>query len=739
MSVRKTIKWMVLIVVALCAVGGGYAYWQWSHANALLLDRIRAAVAEKAPGWHVEIESARFDWHRRIHIYNLTLRDKSGTATILHVPETVLVVDREKLAESQTVDIQRIRLIKPEVHLVRDAEGRWNFQKLPPLKPSKQKTPLPEIVIEDAVANVRLEQADGADPADVQLRQLGLKLVPRAARQFRIEGNTTVRDAGRLALTGVWHVDGRQWAFDGQMQNVQANGELLALAVGTSPELRNNVARLETALRKFTPPAERPQTPVNADALPNFGVSAVVDLKFHLSQPSAGEELEFDVRARVRDGRIDNAALPLPLSAVHADVHWTNARVEIRDVSARSGLLQLSLDADIRRAGATTPTRIALNVVNLPLNERLERRLPAGWRKTYQMIQPTGRVDVSGVLNYDGRTWRPSAMVLKTRDCSFSHIDYPYRLTAVNGAVRQRDGQMVFDLDFAGRAGRQPARLVGQVRNPGPKASSWFDLSINGLLLDHNLIAGCPESARKTLKALQAAGRVNGRLVTTFRAGIDKKTRVQLTADMLNCSVRHESFPYRLENLVGRIEYDSKTGDWTFKNLKANHGDATFTGSGFLIQRNGAREFELSVDGKKGQLDKSLYNALPKSLQRLWNDLSPTGQVDLAVRLNWQEGRPLDISIPRCTLSNGTMLVSSFPYAFEKISARFAWEKPRLRIISFNAKHDDTQVRAEGHADTYANGEWSLRLVKFFADDLVAERTFRRALSVPDSGPCLKN
>ncbi|MFQ5731820.1 MAG: hypothetical protein ACE5KM_07685, partial [Planctomycetaceae bacterium] len=729
MSLRKTIKWMLSIVVALGLAGGGYAYWMWSHANALLLEHIRAAVAQKAPGWDVEIGAAKFDWHRRIHIYNVTLRDRTGAGTILHVPEAVLAVDREKLAESQVVDVQRIRLIGPELSLVRDGRGRWNFQKLPPLKPTGKRPPLPEIVVENATVDLRLEQADGGAPADFQLRQLGVKLVPQGARRFVVEGGTTVRDAGKLTLSGTWNVDAGTWSFDGRMPDLHANGELLALAAGASPALRANVARIDAALRQHTPAAERPKVPVDADALPDFGASAIVDVDFHLARHASVKELQFDVNAKVRDGRIDNPALPVTLHDVQADVHWTNERVEIREVSAQNGTLRLAADADIRRAGTATPARIRLNVVNLPLDDRLKRRLPSNWRTVYDRFRPAGRIALACLLDYDGRTWKPHNLVVTTRNCSFAYAKYPYRFTSVNGTVTQRADTSIFDFKFNGRAGRQPATLTGRLRNPGPNAVSRFDLSIQGLLLDDVLIAACPPSSRKALKALNIRGRIDGWLTTTHRAGVDKTPRLQLTADMRNCVVAHEKFPYRLEALTGRVTFDSQTHDWKFTRLRARKGQGTFSGSGFLIKRNGRQELELNVTGIGAQLDKSLYRALPESLQHLWDDLSPTGKLDLTSRLRWRDGEPVDISISHCTLSNGTMLVKSFPYAFKKIAAKFAYEKPRLRILSFTAAHDETRVRAEGFAETSANGEWRLRLVKFLADDLVPDRTFRRALS----------
>lgn len=747
MSLRKTVKWLVLIVAVLAAAGGGYGYWWWSHANQKLLQTLRKELAEAAPGWNVTVESARFDWHRRIHVYNLTLKSRDGRATLLRIPEAVLVVDREKLADSQIVDVQRIRLIRPEAHLIRDAEGKWNWQELPPLK-SKQKRSLPEIDIEDATVHVRLQKSRGPRVESrepevggrrhspltthhdtlIQLRQGSLKLVPESRRQYVMQGDTTVRDAGTLAFSGRLQLDTKTWSLDGQMQNVAANGELLALAVGVSPELRSHVARLQQKLWDVTPPGERPKGSADSGRLPNFGASATVDVAFHFGKQSTDEELQFDLHAKFRQGRIRNSALPVELHELAGDFHWNNGQVEIRNVTAQSGTLRLIGDALIRRVGDRTPIRIRFKVANLPLDDALEKRLPADWRPFYRKVTPKGLVDVSGVLEYDGeKEWTHHGCVLTTHDCSFAHTDFPYRFTRVNGTVTQQGHEL--KLNFTGLAGRQPATLTGRVKNPGPEAASRYELKITGFQLDNALLAACKPNVRKTLKSLGADGQADVHFTSEDPGGRTSVARMTLTARLKNCTLEYDDFPYRFRRLYGTVFYDSKTEVWTFSKLTAVNGPGTFVGNGFLSEENGDSHLELNVTGTSASFDKPLYRALPKSLQDLWDDLSPTGNVDLMVGLNWTEGSPLQIAIPKCRVTKGTMTVQSFPYVFDNITARFAYAYGRLDILTFDARHDDTRIRAEGFAVTPPGGGWRLWLTKFLADDLVPDRTFRRALN----------
>ena len=225
MSVRKTIKWLVLIVVVIGVAGGGFGYWKWSTLNRELLRTVREQFAEVAPGWNIQVESARFDWHRRIHLYNLSLQSSDGSP-LLRIPEVILVVDQDKLADSQIFDVQRIRILRPELHLTRDAQGTWNWEKLPRMKKASKPTQiLPEIVVEAATVQVRLKQADGNPDSVIELKQGSLKLVPKSRRQFLVQGDIAVRDAGQFTVNGDSHLHTGEWSFDGRMQNIDASGD----------------------------------------------------------------------------------------------------------------------------------------------------------------------------------------------------------------------------------------------------------------------------------------------------------------------------------------------------------------------------------------------------------------------------------------------------------------------------------------------------------------------------------
>src|SRR5262245_16332341 len=129
-TVRKTIKWIFLLLLLGAAGAGAYSAYLWNQSDDLLRQTLLGRLHEMAPEWDVGLRRAHFDIFGRIHAYDLSLKAGDGHRPLLHVPEAILTVDREHLADPDT-PIRQVRWIRPKLNLERDADGAWNFQKLP--------------------------------------------------------------------------------------------------------------------------------------------------------------------------------------------------------------------------------------------------------------------------------------------------------------------------------------------------------------------------------------------------------------------------------------------------------------------------------------------------------------------------------------------------------------------------------------------------------------------------------
>src|SRR5262249_41809143 len=107
-TLRKTVKWAFLLVLIGSVTAGGYAFYIWNESDELLRQALLDRLHEIAPEWKLTIARARFDFHGRIHAYDISLKDYDGRSPLLDIAEVVLTVDRERLADPET-PVQHVR------------------------------------------------------------------------------------------------------------------------------------------------------------------------------------------------------------------------------------------------------------------------------------------------------------------------------------------------------------------------------------------------------------------------------------------------------------------------------------------------------------------------------------------------------------------------------------------------------------------------------------------------------
>ncbi|MBT6155037.1 MAG: hypothetical protein HOL01_18430 [Planctomycetaceae bacterium] len=750
MTFRKTTKWLVILVLLVAAGAGGYGFYLWNESNERIRKVILARCEEIVPEWDVSLGRVRFDWNRRVHLYDFTLKAKGQSQNVASFPEVVVSIDRERFAERQEIVVQKVRVLGPELDLVRDAAGKWNWQQLTP--PPKSNQSLPEVEIVQATVRVRLDQTDGSPAAILGLQNADLKLIPSGKRSFLITGLTQVGQAGKLTVDGSWDLDHGVGSFNGEMNDVSSSGELSGLVIGSSPELRMKLARAQTAVSTYlqslpeeTPTdqrdpflfassrRERPSAVdtgkpiVPDDGVPNLGASGTLDVKFQVAVKEPKTEPKFTFQVNVKQGQIKNDALPFPLRDLTGRIFWDNERFILADVVATNGMTRITLDGRFDRKGTISPGRIEAKIENLAFDDRLRSRLPASLLKIYDSVRLRGMADLKGTLLFDGkRTWQPENAVMTLHNCSGRHVKFPYPAENISGTLKQDGGDI--DVNLTGQAGGHPATLSGRIRNPGPTAEVFYKIHANRLSLDDRFVRACQPELQKTLAALNLKGDATADLTVYRPPGADQKFAVNVTARLTEASLQFVHFPYRLEKLAGDIKFSSAEKTWLFENLRAEHGKARLTGTASFVKRQAPGLLQLTITARNADADQQLERALPPSLQETWNQLSPGGRLDLVSKIRWVPGQPAIVTLPEAKLTNGELTLRAFPYPLDEVEATFSYANSQVILKSLKGKHDHTGVRAKGSMWWNPDGDWTVRLDELTVDDLLPDRLFRRAL-----------
>src|SRR5579872_4881626 len=737
-TIRKTIKWMMILLLAGSAAAGGYAYYFWNQSDDLLRQVLADRLHEIAPDWNVGLARARWDFQGRIHAYDLTLSVPNAQAPLLHVSEVILTVDRERLADPQT-PMRFVRWIKADLHLERDENGSWNFDRLPQL--NLPKNVIPEFHADHTRVTVLLADPETGGITQATADDVNLQLIPSGARQFLVKLSAKIPGADGVSAEGNWQVDEGSWNVSGRIRNVSIDGALSKLAAEFSSEYRMATARLDALIQKrFAnivatdagqtangsggPPAE-----ARGDVIGLLGFSATADAEFRLAQWRPGAEREYKVALHVLSGELKNPLVGFPLRDLRGGIALENDQILLRDVSAQSGPTRFVLERGrILKRDDSRPADFDLAIEGLPLDERIPGLLPEAIKKVYGEVQPEGEVDLRLHLEYNGRDRWEHDCDLCARNGSVTHVKFPYRIDQIEGTITQR-GELV-DFAMQGRAGTQRVVLSGRVKNPGPEAASLFVIKTAGIPIDERLRAACPPRFLSVIDQLQAQGALDGTVQLIRPAGLHQNLAIVVDARCRNGSVNCRPFPYPLTSVSGR--FHGAGDEWEFEDFQGRHGAAEVKcGGKFRPDAQGRPELELDFELTGATFDRQLRAALPEDLQMVWNEFHPVGGLSVSGKLFWSPAAGGRATIARldAELVDTKVSLESFPFALSDVAARISYDGRRANITSFSGRHEEASFRvAAGFAEYTSDGQWRVRLDELFVDDLEATPQFRKAL-----------
>lgn len=775
-TLRRTLMWLALFVLVATIGLGVAAHHYWSNADRLLLEEVTRVFRDWHPDLRFQLGRCRLDWSGQIHVEQFSLTLPESDQPLVDFPDTIVDLDREALINRQEVVILNLRLQQPHIEATRYPDGTWDFQKLPPLPKSDKRHSLPACELHNAQLVLHIMREDSATPATVFVDRADLKLTPNGKRSLLIEGNAQVAQVGQLKIDGRINVDTKTGALNGRLSEVTLGNDLLTYASSFRPEVSEKVAairqRLLDEMQKSPSPESRlpfsiaglantpsprfaefrPATlnsstsqiqrasgsrlPAQHHSIPPLmvgeqdsilGLLASLDVSFRLALPEPGTTPDVRLLVDIRGGRITNTALPFPLVNLKGQVEYANRLLTIRQFKAINGPTEVDITGALLQSESGPTGQVNLKIRSLVCDERLRSRLSVGFGKIYDVHNPSGLLDmeVSVASTPDGK-WMPQGLLVRANRASVIHEIFPYPVQDAVGTIVQ-DGRDL-RIDMAGRVGDRPITLKGFVRNPGPEAWIVFEIDVEDLPLDDDFYNACNPKMRNVLESMNLGGFADAHVRLERQPGPDQKMTPSMVGYLKAGTMAFRSFPYQVENLTGKLEFDGR--DWKFTDLRGTHGEALLSAEGTYITSTGPGDLQLSVTTEEASIDESLRTALPPHLKNLWDEVSPGGKIrHMVTNVRMIKGQPVRITLPAIHIDDGQSRLRTFPYELTGIRANYSYGDGLLTIHSFEGRHADTIVSLEGTVRTEPNGDWRTTLKKLSARNLVTDDSFQQALS----------
>ncbi len=710
---------LVLLLVGVIAVGAvGLHYW--TQKDVLIHRALSDKLATMFPTCDVSFQNVQIANTSSVVVTELLFRSKSDETTLAKVPRLTLHLDGQLFEESKRILVKKLELDSPQVFAVKSPDGSWNWSDF--RKPEARQKYSATVVIKNGEFQVGLQSTLGGPIRSVSSTGIELKISPEARQRYLISGNAIVDSLGPVALNGLIDSRTNEWKLTGQSGTVRVDESLIEQTGQWIPEVATQLARLRSSPQylarhqgnradSLIRSASNGNVRIPSSAARNLSVAnnesfvrADVQLNFSVGQASKESPLDYLVTADIEHGQVSDLFLPIPLYDVHAKIELSPSKITIGEFRAANNQSSLFIDGVAQRVGGDWSKQFVVRASNLQIDERIQSILTEDLLKLYRLTSPSGIFDLD--FNITQQPQKPLNVKLRkftARDCRVVHDFFRYPVENIHGAITHAGGDFV--IEMTGTAGKRPVTLNGSFGDGTLDRDADYTITVKNLPIDDQFSNGFgrPEQAgiKEAINALRLSGVIDftGRFLKN--AQTHDQFKMQLVGDVRESTLNFVGFPYEFQNFSGRIQYDGLKEDvWQFRDLKAGHGHALFSGNGVLDRtvKPGVLGLELGV--VRVPIDSDLEKASLASaphLAPLWTDFALAGTLDIEkVVIGWRPGSPTQVKLKGIQWRDGTIKPVALPYQWDNVVGALDWDGKRIHVHSLNGWHDKTYLHIDG-------------------------------------------
>ena len=362
-----------------------------------------------------------------------------------------------------------------------------------------------------------------------------------------------------------------------------------------------------------------------------------------VQSPESGGEPEMKVLLDLLDCHFRCKGFPYLLTETTGRLDITPKRTELVDVRGKHGQASVVLSGEILATKDPDRPQVHLKVVgrNVSLDEDLSQALPERDRKVLAVFHLSGAADIEGTvsagpatkgeLDYD--------LDIRLKGARMIYEPFPFLAEQVTGQLHLAQGACRIDSITGFNSGARIEARGWIEQRPDDYA---MDLVLVGtdVTLGESLRGALGPEMRSAWSHLAPQGRVdiNAHIVKTFGADAPVKHHVWVTAREVQA--RLDVFPYPLEHVTGQLEFEG--AEVRLHDIKARTGMTEFAMDGWIRYAPAGPDLDLAIKTQGLRLEGPLRSALPRPLQQAFDNLHPSGRVDMNLsRLTYRTTGPL--------------------------------------------------------------------------------------------------
>jgi len=570
---------------------------------------------------------------------------------------------------------------------------------------------------------------DGSPAATLSNLHVTVRPVSFSAMQLAVEGAGREEHLGPVTLTG----------------KVDLSAKVLTMTV-SAPQVRLT----DDLVGSLPPKAVRAWKEVGL--LGRIGVS--VDISYCWGDAPSFRQT---ITAEATESTAKLKDFPLPLRVVRARVHSDGGRLVIDHGMARykDGTIEIT-----RGLVNKEVSNFEALIRSLPLDDGVREALPPSVRKVWDELGISGG-RISGTHQFTlhkggGRKYPQHSSDLHVSDLAARYARVPLQVTSISGYIRWQTPNRAdnafsqLELDLQGIAGGGTVKIYGRVpiapvhRQPTDDTTYRIpgdgpDLVITGrrIEIDDDLRKAVPREVAHLFDTFAPSGTADATILLKMenRGKANNIISKSIIVDLNGIRATLDRFPYPITDLVGRIEWDGQRVKFT--ELRGLCGNARVTITGEVATKpSDAATHTLVVMIDQLELDERLRNAMDSTLREVWDQLSPSGRVNVFMTLAADADGKITIRKTTLALDHCKAALASFPYPVENLTGEvvIADGVAELRNVTGAARGRDTPITLNGRLNLRSSqgppGELSLKAERLALDRVLREALGRRGESI---------
>ncbi len=702
-------KWLVRLlvfsIVALVAVAAA-VYRHFTNPTAVR-EQVIARLQEHLPGARVEVEYADLHLMGGITFQELRLyrKDDPNRTVFLNVPNGTIYPEKELLLEGKVV-IGKVEFVKPWLRVVREKDGSWNLNGI--LGSVDLSKSIPTIVLKQAT--IYLEDKKTSPPvAPLVVKDVNLSILNDPRDNLKFKGSGVCDLIGTIEISGNLGRATDQFNLSLHMPEVPVGGELVQRLAGYQPEAASHLRLLTGKLKNL-------QCDLNYD-------------------PHTNPTWSYALHAKMTDGRLGHAQLPMMLEQVEGDISMVNGRLSLKKVTAHFEETRIELAGSILTTSAGFDVEEGmLTVSRLIIDEALMQHMPKLVDDLNKLFRPRGPISFYIEAERHAGRWKTRTHV-EPEGMRAACQKFPYELDNIRGTVEQEnDPEHNVDLvkiDLVGQSGPHAVTVRGKMGEKGPDSVA-VHVATKNLPLDAKMHAALLEH-QAIVDSFQPKGMVDVD-VDVVRQPYSKEFQNRIIARFHDTTISYDLFPYQIENVRGILEI--LPDHWEFHDFIGVHKEGRFLARGGSFPVPGSKEHELRIDlqGDQIRLDEQMEAALKQpALKQTWSSLRPSGHIEFeahVIQKRKQDAPEIVVSVK--PQAGCRMQPAVFPYAMDVSlgdKGQVRYENRHVFLNEIICKHNDTTLTLkEGNVTCKANGGLSIDLEELVGNPVTPDGELVAAL-----------